>query len=164
MLAISLIIACSRYTYNGVILHAHPVCGESHNQRNATGEVATQENSTKQEISKKIKHKIRVANAKNKCKMSKFSQKHAQCAFSSKLKRQKCHKNWEKSNLQNRTLQKTSPKNKQISIKTSPKTSNPQVFKKNPQLHRKTSPNSRGKRKVGNTDEKCHDQAEMIGW
>jgi len=41
MLAISLIIACSRYTYDGVILHAHPVCGESHNQRNATGEVAT---------------------------------------------------------------------------------------------------------------------------
>ena len=39
--AISLIIACSRYIYNGVILHAHPVRGESHNQRNATGEVAT---------------------------------------------------------------------------------------------------------------------------
>jgi len=41
MLAISLTIACSRYIYNGVILHAHPVRGESHNQRNATGEVAT---------------------------------------------------------------------------------------------------------------------------
>ena len=41
MLAISLTIACSRYTYNGVILHAHPVRGESHNQRNTTGEVAT---------------------------------------------------------------------------------------------------------------------------
>ena len=27
--------------YNGVILHAHPVRGESHNQCNATGEVAT---------------------------------------------------------------------------------------------------------------------------
>jgi len=39
--AISLTIACSRYIYNGVILHAHPVRGESHNQRNATGEVAT---------------------------------------------------------------------------------------------------------------------------
>jgi len=26
----------------GVVLHAHPVCGESHNQRNTTGEVATQ--------------------------------------------------------------------------------------------------------------------------
>jgi len=25
----------------GVVLHAHPVCGESHNQRNTTGEVAT---------------------------------------------------------------------------------------------------------------------------
>jgi len=41
MLAISLTIACSRYIYNDVILHAHPVRGESHNQRNATGEVAT---------------------------------------------------------------------------------------------------------------------------
>jgi len=41
MLAISLIIACSRYMHNGVILHANPVRGESHNQRNATGEVAT---------------------------------------------------------------------------------------------------------------------------
>jgi len=41
MLAISLTIACSRYIYNGVILHAHPVRGESHNQRNTTGEVAT---------------------------------------------------------------------------------------------------------------------------
>ena len=41
MLAISLTIACSRYIYNGVILPAHPVSGESHNQRNATGEVAT---------------------------------------------------------------------------------------------------------------------------
>jgi len=27
MLAISLTIACSRYTYDGVILHAHPVRG-----------------------------------------------------------------------------------------------------------------------------------------
>jgi len=32
---------CLLYIYNGVILHAHPVRGESHNQRNATGEVAT---------------------------------------------------------------------------------------------------------------------------
>jgi len=39
--AISLTIACLRYIYNGVILHALPVRGESHNQRNATGEVAT---------------------------------------------------------------------------------------------------------------------------
>ena len=29
--------------YNGVILHAHPVRGESHNQRNTTGEVASVE-------------------------------------------------------------------------------------------------------------------------
>jgi len=42
MLAISLTVACSRYTYDGVILHAHPVRGESYIQRNTTGEVATQ--------------------------------------------------------------------------------------------------------------------------
>jgi len=36
----SLTVAGTRYTYDGVI-HAHPVRGESHNQRNATGEVAT---------------------------------------------------------------------------------------------------------------------------
>jgi len=41
MLAISLTIAFSRYKHNGVILHGHPVRGESHNQRNTTGEVAT---------------------------------------------------------------------------------------------------------------------------
>jgi len=41
MLAISLTIACSRYVCSGVILHAHPVRGESHIQRYATGEVAT---------------------------------------------------------------------------------------------------------------------------
>jgi len=41
MLAISLTIACSRYTYDGVVLRAHPVRGESHNQRNTTGKVAT---------------------------------------------------------------------------------------------------------------------------
>jgi len=31
----------SYYIYNGVILRAYPVRGESHNQRNTTGEVAT---------------------------------------------------------------------------------------------------------------------------
>jgi len=36
------IIACSRHVHNGVILHAHPVRGESHNQRNTTADVATQ--------------------------------------------------------------------------------------------------------------------------
>ena len=41
MFAISLIIACSHYIYDGVILHAHPVRAESHNQRNTTWEVAT---------------------------------------------------------------------------------------------------------------------------
>jgi len=41
MLAISPTFACSCYIYNGVILHAHPVRGESHNQCNTTGEVVT---------------------------------------------------------------------------------------------------------------------------
>jgi len=41
MLAISLTVACSRYTYDGVFLHAHPFRGESYNQRNTAGEVAT---------------------------------------------------------------------------------------------------------------------------
>jgi len=66
-----------------------------------------------------------VANPKKQAQNEKSSRKHAQYAFSSKLKRQKCHKIWKKSNLQ-----KTSPKNKQNSIETSPKTSNPQVLKK----------------------------------
>ena len=35
------VIACSRHIYLCVVLHAHPVRGESHNQRNTTGEVAT---------------------------------------------------------------------------------------------------------------------------
>ena len=41
MLAISLTIPWSHYIYNGVTLHAHPVRGQSDNQRNAIGEVAT---------------------------------------------------------------------------------------------------------------------------
>jgi len=35
------IIACSRHIYMGVILRAHPACGESHIQRNANREVTT---------------------------------------------------------------------------------------------------------------------------
>ena len=35
------IIACSRHLYVGVILRPHPVRGESHIQRNASGEVVT---------------------------------------------------------------------------------------------------------------------------
>jgi len=34
------IFACSRHIYMGVVLHALPVCGESHVERNANGEVA----------------------------------------------------------------------------------------------------------------------------
>ena len=35
------IIACSRHIYMGVILRAHPICGELHIQCNANREVAT---------------------------------------------------------------------------------------------------------------------------
>jgi len=35
------VIVCSRHVYRGVVLRAHPVRGESHIQRNASGEVAT---------------------------------------------------------------------------------------------------------------------------
>ena len=35
----------------GVVLHAHPVRGESHNQRNTTGEVATPETVTLRRMS-----------------------------------------------------------------------------------------------------------------
>jgi len=35
------VIACSCHIYMGVVLLVHPVCGESHIQRNAKGEVAT---------------------------------------------------------------------------------------------------------------------------
>jgi len=43
---------------------------------------------------------------------------------------------------------KTSPKNKQNLIKRSPKTSNPQVLKKKPQIPEKASPNSRENRSL----------------
>jgi len=36
-----LLLVRATYMY-GVVLHAHPVRGESHNQRNTTGEVATE--------------------------------------------------------------------------------------------------------------------------
>ena len=36
------LIACSRHIYMGVVLHAHPVRAESHIQRNASREVATE--------------------------------------------------------------------------------------------------------------------------
>jgi len=35
-----LLLVRTTYMY-GVVLHAHPVCGEPHNQCNTTGEVAT---------------------------------------------------------------------------------------------------------------------------
>jgi len=35
-----LLLVCATYMC-GVVLHAHPVRGESHNQRNTTGQVAT---------------------------------------------------------------------------------------------------------------------------
>jgi len=75
MLAISLTIACSRYTYSGAILHAHPVRGESHNQRNTTGEFATlhlttpnrqrlsSNQNTKQHLTKKLNYRTNFENS-----------------------------------------------------------------------------------------------------
>jgi len=76
--------------------------------------------------------------------MSKFTQKQAQISFCSKVKEQNGQIG-KKAIRSTEICKKTSPKNKQILIKTSPKASNPQVFKK-------TSPNSRKNRKVGNTE------------
>ena len=53
----------------------------------------------------------------------------------------------EKAIKQTEICKKTSPKNKQISVKSS----NLQVFKKTRTFKKKTSPNSRENRKVGNT-------------
>jgi len=41
-----LLLVRATYMY-GVVFHAHPVRGESHNQRNTTGEVATPEYPTR---------------------------------------------------------------------------------------------------------------------
>jgi len=64
--------------------------------------------------------------------------KHAQIAFCSKLKQPNCHKIWKKV-IRKRNLQKTSPKNKHLSIETSPKTSKPQLHKKQAQIRGKTA-------------------------
>jgi len=45
--------------------------------------------------------------------MGKFSQKHAQYAFSSALKQQKCHKIWKKQSAKQKSA-KNKPKNKQL--------------------------------------------------
>jgi len=50
-----LLLVRATYIY-GVVLHAHPVRGESHNQRNTTGEVAT--------ASKKLKTNSDLQNTK----------------------------------------------------------------------------------------------------
>jgi len=70
MLAISFTIACSRYIYNGVILDAHPVRGESHNQRNTTGEVATTSSPFYNETQSKKKICININYASLKQKIS----------------------------------------------------------------------------------------------
>jgi len=63
-------------------------------------------------------------------KMRKFTQKHAQIAFCSKLKPQKSHKIWKKAIRETETCKKQRRKTSNFKKKTSPKTSNPQVFKK----------------------------------
>jgi len=41
MITLLLLVRATYIYIYGVLLHAHPVRGESHNQRNTTGEVAT---------------------------------------------------------------------------------------------------------------------------
>ena len=85
-----------------------------------------------------------MAILKNKSKMTKFSQKHAQYAFWRKLKHKIAIKFEEKA-IKKQKSAKTSPKNKQISVKTSPKTrtrkssKNPQLQKKQAQIRGKTT-------------------------
>jgi len=48
----------------------------------------------KREVSRLVKYKNREANPKNKPKMSKFAQQHAQISFCSMLKEQNGHEIW----------------------------------------------------------------------
>jgi len=80
--------------------------------------------------------------------MSIFSQKHAQYAFSSTLKQQKCHK------MKKKAIHKAEICKKQANFnQNKPKNKQPASLQKNlqVQLHKKTSPNSGEIRKVGNT-------------
>ena len=80
--------------------------------------------------------------------MSKFTQKHAQISFCSKLNTKSAM------NFKKKAIRKTKICKKQANlIETSPKSSNPQVFKQSArQIHQKTNLNSRENRKVGNTE------------
>jgi len=101
----------------------------------------------KTKANRKIKHKSRETNPKNKPKMSKFMQRHAQIAFCGKLKQQKRH-DIPKKAIYRTISAKNKPKNKQLSAKTS----NPQVLKKTRKSTKnKPRPNLRENRKVGNT-------------
>jgi len=77
-----------------------------------------------------------VANPKNKPKMTKFVQKYAQYAFRSKLKQKIATK------FEEKAIRKTEICKKQATCKSSKKPATPQ---------KKTSPNSRENRKIGNT-------------
>ena len=83
---------------------------------------------------------------KNKPKMIKFSQKHAQYTFRSKLKQKIATKFEETAIKKTKICKKQARKTSKISVKTSPKTSKPQVFKntrkstkKQAQIRRKTA-------------------------
>ena len=86
--------------------------------------------STKRKVNKKITWKKREADPKQQTQNEQnFIKTRPKCLWQY-IEQQKWHKMLQKSHLQNINLQKTIPKNKQISIKTSPKTSNPQIFNK----------------------------------
>jgi len=83
--------------------------------------------------------------------MSKFTQKHAQISFCSNFKEQNSYEIWLKRNPPCRNM-KNKPKNQANSNQNKPKNKQLARLQKKPQIHKKTSPNSRENRKVGNTD------------
>jgi len=78
--------------------------------------------------------------------MSKFTQKHVQISFCSKLKEQNGNKICKKQNCITEICKKQANFNQ-----NKPKTKQPASLQKNPQTHKKASPNSQENRKVGNT-------------
>jgi len=82
--------------------------------------------------------------------MIKFSQKYAQYAFRSKLKQKIAIKIEEKAIRKTEICKKQAEKTSKFQLKQAQKQAT-RKSSKNPQLHKKTSPNSWENRKVGNT-------------
>ena len=86
--------------------------------------------------------------------MNTFSQKHAQYAVSTKLKEQNAIQFEKKAIRKTESCKKQAQKARKFQLKQ-PKNKQPASLQKNPQLHKKTSPNSREKRNVANTASRC---------